>query len=146
VLSQFARGAEQAELKAALQHYAPNWMPRLPALWQEGSSSPPAGPLPAVTPQRLMWELAEAFCALTKRRPIVLLFDDLQWSDTATVDWLAYLARRPEPLRLLMLGTYRPMDLIMSGHPLHALTQELGGKGQSAELRLELLNRQQVQD
>ena len=93
-----------------------------------------------------MWELGEAFRVLTERRPIVLVFDDLHWSDTATVDWLAYLARWQEPLRLLIIGTYRPADVIASGHPLHAITQELRGKGQSAELRLELLNKPQVQD
>jgi tetratricopeptide (TPR) repeat protein len=145
-LSQFARGTGQAELRAALQHYAPNWLHQLPALRQEGSSDPPDGPLPAVTSQRLMWELAEAFRVLTERRAIVLVFDDLQWSDTATVDWLAYLARWQEPLRLFIIGAYRPADVIASGHPLYAIMQELGGKGQSAELRLELLNRQQVRD
>ena len=93
-----------------------------------------------------MWELGEALRVLTERRPIVLVFDDLQWSDTATIDWLAYLARWQEPLRLLIIGTYRPADVIASGHPLNALTQELRGKGQSTELRLELLNKQQVQD
>ena len=146
VLSQFARGAEQGELRVVLQQHAPSWLVRMPALRQEGESEPPAKPLPAVTSQRLMWELGEAFRVLTERRPIVLVFDDLQWSDTATVEWLAYLARWPEPLRLLIIGTYRPAEIIASGHPLYAITQELRGKGQSAELRLELLNRQQVQD
>jgi predicted ATPase len=146
VLSQFVRGAAQGEVRAVLQQHAPNWLVRLPVLRQEGENNPPAEPLPVVTPQRLMWELGETFCVLTERRPIVLVFDDLQWSDTATVEWLAYLARWPEPLRLLIIGTYRPADVIASGHPLHALTQELRGKGQSAELRLELLNKQQVHD
>ncbi len=93
-----------------------------------------------------MWELGEAFRVLTERRPIVLVFDDLHWSDTATVEWLAYLARWQEPLRLLMIGTYRPADVIASGHPLHAVIQELRGKGQSVELRLELLSKPQVHD
>src|SRR5262245_26579553 len=146
VLSQLARGAEQGEVRAVLEQHAPNWLPRLPALWPEGSSAPPPSPLPAVTSQRLMWELGEAFRMLTERRPLVLVFEDLQWSDTATVDWLAYLARWQEPLRLLLIGTYRPADVITSNHPLYAITQELSGKRQSAELRLELLNRQQVQD
>ena len=146
VLSQFARGAEQGELRAVLQQYAPNWLVRVPALWQDGGNKPTADLLPLVTPQRLMWELGETFRVLTERRPLVLVFDDLQWSDTATVEWLAYLARWQEPLRLLIIGTFRPADVIMSGHPLYAITQELRGKGQSAELRLELLNRQQVQD
>ena len=70
-----------------------------------------------------MWELSEAFRVLTERRPIVLVFDDLHWSDTATVEWLAYLARWQEPLRLLILGTYRPADVIASGHSLLAITE-----------------------
>jgi predicted ATPase len=93
-----------------------------------------------------MWELGEVFRVLTERRPIVLVFDDLQWSDTATVEWLAYFARWQARPRLLILGTYRPADVIASGHPLYAIIQELRGKGQSTELRLELLNRQQVHD
>src|SRR5262249_55476113 len=121
VLSQFARGAAQAELRAVLQQHAPNWLARVPALRQEGENTPPADPLPPVTPQRLMWELAEAFRVLTERRPLVLVFEDLQWSDTATVDWLAYLARWQEPLRLLILGTYRPADVIASRHSLQAI-------------------------
>ncbi len=82
----------------------------------------------------------------TERRPLVLVFEDLQWSDTAIVEWLAYLAQWQEPLRLFIIGTYRPAEVIASGHPLHAITQALCGKGQSAELRLELFNKQQVQD
>src|SRR5262249_59397159 len=119
---------------------------RVPVRRQEGERTPPAEPLPEVTPQRLIWELSEAFRVLTERRPIVLVFDDLQWSDTATVDWLAYLARWQEPLRLLLIGAYRPADVIASGHPLHALTQELRGKGQSADLRPRTLSRKEEAD
>src|SRR5262249_53451270 len=146
VLSQFAREAEHGELRAVLQQHAPNWLVRLPALRQEGESAPPAEPLPVVPPQRLMWELGEAFRALTEQRPPRLVVDAWWWTHSDTVDWLAYLARWQEPLRLLISGTYRPADVIARGHPLHAITQELRGKRQSAELRLELLNRQQVQD
>src|SRR5262249_13723900 len=146
VLSQFARRAEQEEVRAALQQYSPHWMSYLPILQPERTSGASAGPLPAVTPQRLLWELREAFRVLTERRPIVLILEDLQWSDTATVDWLAYLARWQEPLRLLIIGTYRPVDVIASDHPLYAITRELGGNRQSAELPLELLNKQHVHD
>jgi predicted ATPase len=37
---------------------------------------------------------------------LVLILEDLQWSDHATVEALASLAQRPEPARLLVLGTY----------------------------------------
>jgi DNA-binding winged helix-turn-helix (wHTH) protein len=36
-----------------------------------------------------------------------------QWSDRATLEWLAYVARRPDPARLLILGTYRPVGAIV---------------------------------
>ncbi len=51
-------------------------------------------------------------------RPLVLLLEDLHWSDSATIDLLAMLARRREAARLLVLGTYRPADVAAAAHPL----------------------------
>ena len=45
--------------------------------------------------------------------------------DCATVDLLAALARRRTPAQLLLVATYRPVDLVLGGHPLRALTQDL---------------------
>ena len=52
-------------------------------------------------------------------------------------DLLAWLARRREPARLLLLGTYRPVEVIVQGHPLHVVHQELALHRQCVELRLE---------
>jgi hypothetical protein len=38
------------------------------------------------------------------------------------------LARRREPARLLVVGTYRLAEVIVSGHPLRALVRELHAK------------------
>jgi predicted ATPase len=38
-----------------------------------------------------------------------------------------------------VLGTYRPVDLVLHAHPLRGLVQELGGRGLVRELPLELL-------
>ena len=76
---------------------------------------------------------------LTADAPLVLVLEDLQWSDRSTVDLLASLAQRREPAQLLVLGTYRPVDLVLHAHPLHGLVQELGGRGLVRELPLELL-------
>ena len=52
--------------------------------------------------------------------------------------WIDRLAgRRREPARLLLLGTYRPVDVIVREHPLQAVHRDLMLHGQSAELRLE---------
>ena len=46
---------------------------------------------------------------------------------------LARLARRREAARLLVLGTYRPVEVIVHAHPLNAVKQELVAHGQAAE-------------
>jgi predicted ATPase len=84
--------------------------------------------------------LAEALEVVTAEQPLVLVLEDLHWSDHATLDLLAWLARRREPARLLLLGTYRPVEVIVHGHPLRALKQDLGLHRQCVELRLEGLS------
>ena len=81
---------------------------------------------------------------LTAERTCVLVLEDLHWSDYATLDLLAALARRQTLARLLVIGTYRPVDVIVSGHPLKVVRQELQIHGQSQELALELLSEDEV--
>src|SRR5262249_31323981 len=80
----------------------------------------------------------------TLDRPLVLVLEDLHWSDPSTVACLAALAPRRLPSRLLVLGTYRPVELVLRAHPLRGLVQELCGRGQAIELRLELLSAEDV--
>ena len=44
-----------------------------------------------------------------------------------------------DPARLLVLGTYRPVEVALRAHPLRGLVQELYGRGQAVDVRLELL-------
>src|SRR5207245_942547 len=91
------------------------------------------------TRERMLRELAEALEALTVERPLVLVLEDLHWSDAATLDLVAYLARRRGPARLLLLGTYRPGDASGRGHPLPTLTLHLQLADQGAALPLAAL-------
>src|SRR5262249_35735387 len=61
-----------------------------------------------------------------------------------TVECLAYLAQRREPARLLVLGTYRPVETVLQAHPLRGLVQELCGRDQAVDLRLECLSAEEV--
>jgi predicted ATPase len=89
-------------------------------------------------------ELTDALDAFTTERPLVLVLEDLHWSDHATLDWLAYVARRPDPARLLILGTYRPVEAIAYAHPLQAVLTELRQHGQCVELALDYLSEAEV--
>ena len=61
----------------------------------------------------------------------------LHWSDPSTVDLLSLLAGRREPARLLVLGTYRPAELVLARHPLRAVSQRLAAMLQCAEVSLD---------
>jgi predicted ATPase len=93
----------------------------------------------------MLRELVDALTLVTTHTVLVLVLEDLQWSDAATVEWLAYLARRPERLRLLVLGTYRPSEVIARVHPLRQAVPELVAHGLGQELGLELLTAAEVQ-
>jgi predicted ATPase len=69
----------------------------------------------------------------------MLVLEDLHWSDYATLDWLALVARHRTAARLLVLGTYRPTDAIARAHPVRLLAQELQRHGQCLELLLPYL-------
>src|SRR5262249_5530494 len=86
----------------------------------------------------------ETLEVLTADQPGILILDDLQWSDAATLAWLAAWARRPEPARLLLIGTYRPGDMVTHAHPLRALVQELRARRLCQELRPEFLTEAEV--
>jgi predicted ATPase len=82
---------------------------------------------------------------VTTQTVLVLVLEDLQWSDTSTIEWLAYLARRPERLRLLVLGTYRPAEVIARRHPVRQTVQELVAHRLCQDLHLEFLSLAEVQ-
>jgi hypothetical protein len=84
----------------------------------------------------MLCELAEAVEGVTAWSPLLLVLEDLHWSDVSTVDWLAYQARRREGARLLVVGTYRPVEAIVRTHPVRAVIQEFLLHGQCADLAL----------
>ena len=138
-LWQLAHGPAQDTLLAVLRRYAPLWLVQLPGLVSEPELERLQRQVAGATPARMRRELAQALDVLAADAPLVLVLEDLQWSDRSTVDLLASLAQRREPAQLLVLGTYRPVDVVLQAHPLHTMVQELGGRGQVRELPLELL-------
>ena len=139
-LGRLGRGPEGAPLVAVLRQYAPSWLVHLPALLASEDRERLEHMASGVTPARMLRELAEALEVLTATRPLVLVLEDLHWSDRATVEWLAYVVRRRDPARLLILGTYRPVDVLVHAHPLHAIAAELRHHPQYAELGLDYLS------
>src|SRR5215475_12231483 len=138
-LGQLGQSSHREALLTVLQRYAPTWLVHLPALLGDDERERLHRQLQGATPTRMLRELAEALEALTTTVPLVLVLEDLHWSDVSTVNLLTYLAQRREAARFLLLGTYRTTDVVAWEHPLRRALQELRGRGLCEELSLELL-------
>ena len=135
-LGRLCRGPEGAHFLAWLRQHAPSWLAQMPALLSDADRAAFQRLAQDVTQARMLRELAEALESLTAERPLILILEDLHWSDGATLEWLAYVARRQDPARLLILGTYRLAEARAVAHPLYPVTRELLVHGQGAELVL----------
>ncbi|HJY83132.1 MAG TPA: AAA family ATPase [Candidatus Binatia bacterium] len=145
-LGRLGRELGTGKLTAVLQQHAPMWLAQLPALTESAERVELQRQVAGATQERMLRELCDALEVLTAEQPLLLVLEDLQWSDTATLAWLAAVARRPDPARLLVIGTYRSMDVIMQTHPLRGLVQELRTHRLCREVRLELLSVDEVRE
>jgi predicted ATPase len=138
-LGRLCRGPGGKEVVALLGQQAPTWLVQMPSLVRASDLEALQRRIAGATRDRMLRELAEALERLTARQPLLLVLEDLHWCDASTLDVLAMLARRREPARLLLLGTYRLPDALQRGHPLHTVHHELQRHGQCTELPLPLL-------
>src|SRR5215475_330100 len=138
-LGQLCRGPRPAAVVGVLRRYAPLWLGQLLGVLSEAEQERLQRQVQGACAARMLRELAEALDVLATDVPLVVVLEDLHWSDKSTVDALAYVAQRRGPARLLVLGTYRPVEMALRGHPLRGLVQELCGRGQAVERPLELL-------
>jgi DNA-binding SARP family transcriptional activator/predicted ATPase/type II secretory pathway predicted ATPase ExeA len=126
-------------LIALLARVAPTWLVQMPWLVNPEDFELLQSRILATTRERMLREIAEALEMLTTEQPLVLVLEDLHWSDYSTLDLLTWLARRQEPARLLLIGTYRPSDVKLQDHPLGAVVQDIQLRGQGVEVPLPLL-------
>jgi len=139
-LGRLGREPRGQALVQVLRQHAPTWLAQLPGLLTDPDLDAVQRRAEGATRERMLRELVEALDVLTGDAPLVLLLEDLHWSDSATIDLLAMLARRREAARLLVIATYRPADVAAGAHPLPAAKQELQLHGRCEELPLDFLD------
>jgi predicted ATPase len=130
-ITMLARGPDRPTVETSLRDHAPEWLLGLMGLLEDGKGEPTAS-----TPEHTLHRLAATLEALAVEIPLVLVLEDLHWSDYSTLDLVSMLAQRRESARLLVVCTLRPAEAIVSNHPVASVKRELMRKGLSREILL----------
>jgi DNA-binding winged helix-turn-helix (wHTH) protein len=99
---------KDAHVVDALRVHAPMWLTQFPSLVTPSDRERFDREAPGATRERMLREMGDALDALTVHTALVLVLEDLHWSDFSTLDLISYVARRRRPAHLMLVGTLRP--------------------------------------
>ena len=97
------------------------------------------------TEERVKRELIAFLHEVTRDKPLVLFFDDAHWADPSTVDLLAHLATKFDLIRILLVVTYRPSELLISKHPFIEVQRDLRTRSQARTIDVQFLSATDVE-
>ncbi|HTF12684.1 MAG TPA: AAA family ATPase [Asanoa sp.] len=75
-----------------------------------------------------------ALVAAAQHAPVMVVFDDLHWADPASLRLLEFAAQHTWFERLLLVGTYRDVEVEAAGHPLRPVLLPLQAKATTVTL------------
>ncbi|WP_307662213.1 AAA family ATPase [Streptomyces sp. V1I1] len=84
-----------------------------------------------------------ALVTVSQKRPLVVVLDDLHWADPASLKLLEFAAQHAWFERLLLIGTYRDVEVDAADHPLQQLILPLAARA-ATTLTLTGLQRDEV--
>lgn len=104
-----------------------------------GERIPELQPPPTMEPEQARFLLFQAVAgfltAVSANHPVVIVLDDLQWSDTSSLLLLLFVAQNIRQARILIVGTYRDVEVDRE-HPLTGTLAELSREHHVQRLHL----------
>jgi DNA-binding winged helix-turn-helix (wHTH) protein/tetratricopeptide (TPR) repeat protein len=143
-VGQLCRGSAADSMVQILAAQAPTWLVQFPALVKREQRDRLQREIVGATRERMLREIADALEAMASQSPLLLVLEDLHWADRSTVDLISALARRRQTAKLMLIGTYRPVDVLLADHPLKGLKQDLLIHHLCHEIALEALGEAEV--
>jgi DNA-binding winged helix-turn-helix (wHTH) protein/tetratricopeptide (TPR) repeat protein len=135
-LGALTRSARGAQALAALVRYAPTFVSQVPQLLSDEQLVEVTRRAAGGSESRQLRELSEALEAMCSQEPFVLVLEDLQWSDVATIDLLSLLGQRQERAKLLVIGTSRHAEIQSPEHPLNRVMRSLVARSGALALQV----------
>ena len=143
-LEKRCRGPEGASLIGKLHDCAPSWLAQMPSVIKNDERDALQFKVLGTTKERMLREYCEFVEVLSREVPLLLVIEDLHWSDNATISLLSFLARRNESSRIMVVATLRPPEVALFNHPIKAIQQDLSLRGLTMELALDALTSNEV--
>ncbi|RFU48559.1 AAA family ATPase [Paraburkholderia sp. DHOC27] len=140
-LARLCRSAGGKQIVAALIDLAPTWAVLLPAHVPASARESLFAHTVGAGRERMLREICDLLEALAKQRLLLLVLEDLHWSDVSTIDMLAVLAGRLNTARIMLVATFRREDAESTQHPVIKLSDALLLRGACMVLELAPLSR-----
>ncbi len=138
------KNAEPATLRADLAYGAAPIARLVPSLRDALPDVPEPEPLqPDEERFRLLDAVSQFLIAVSQRAPVVLVLDDLHWSDRGSIAMLRHVAHFITKQRMLVLGAYRDVELDRQ-HPLSDALAALRREVEYDRILLKGLGRDQI--
>ena len=144
ILSELCAAPGGDTVVQTLSTQAPTWLVQFPALIKSAQREMLQREILGATRERMLREIGEALDTIASENPLLLVLEDLHWVDRSTVDLISAVARRRAPGKLMVIGTYRPVDVTLAQHPLKAVKQDLLVHHLCREIALEPLRETEV--
>jgi DNA-binding winged helix-turn-helix (wHTH) protein/tetratricopeptide (TPR) repeat protein len=138
-LGQLTRNPDGNSVIQTMAKRAPTWLIQFPSLVKPEHRESLQREILGATRERMVREICEALETITSEIPLILIFEDLHWCDLSTLDLISALARRREAAKLMLLCTYRPVDVVLSNSSLKGLKRDLQVHQLCREITLERL-------
>jgi DNA-binding CsgD family transcriptional regulator len=143
VFATYLHGLDSQVVQAQLGSSASDLARIVPTLREKLQVSP----LPLGDPEEDRWRLLQAATDLLRgaaaQQPLLIVLEDLHDADRGTLDLLLYVARNLHGARILVVGTYRDVE-VDRAHPLSAALTELHRASNVARVQLRGLSTDEV--
>jgi tetratricopeptide (TPR) repeat protein/KaiC/GvpD/RAD55 family RecA-like ATPase len=125
VVKDYLETCTPEQLHRVIGYYPAEVAKLVPEISQTLRSIPQSFPISPEQEQNRLFEAVSQFITnISRETPLLVVLDDLQWTDPSSLLLLHYLARGVQKTPLLLLGAYRSSD-INDKHPLSPVLTEL---------------------
>jgi predicted ATPase/KaiC/GvpD/RAD55 family RecA-like ATPase len=146
VIKDYLETCTPEQLYRVIGYYPAEVAKLVPELSQKLRSIPQSFPISPEQEQNRLFEAVSQFITnISRETPLLVVLDDLQWTDPSSLLLLHYLARGVQKTPLLLLGAYRSTD-IDAKHPLTPVLAELNREGLPESIHLKRMSLSDVSE